>query len=164
MCWTTCQRACSQRPKANCMKYGCPKKSGKALFWQVFTKLWSKYPKAVECLEKNRDGLLIFYNFPAEHLRHIRTNNPIEFTFSTVRLRTDKVRGYFSSQIIVTMVLRLGQCAQKRWLWLHHPDRLAEVIKSVSLVNGILINGMLPSCLYITIIQYLWMKHNSRID
>ena len=74
----------------------------------------TKYPKAAECLEKDRDVLLTFYDFSAEHLRHIRTNNPIEFTFSTVRLRTDNVRGCFSSQIIVTMAFRLGQYTEKR--------------------------------------------------
>lgn len=97
----------------------------------------AKYPKAAECLEKDRDQLLTFYDFPAEHWRHIRTTNPIESTFATVRLRTDKVRGCFSAQTVVTMAFKLCECAQKRWIRLYHPHRLAEVIKGVKFINGI---------------------------
>jgi putative transposase len=97
----------------------------------------AKYPKAAECLKKDREALLTFYDFPAEHWRHIRTTNPIESTFATVRLRTDKVRGCFSAQTVLTMAFRLCQCAEKRWIRLHHPKRLAQVIKGVKFVNGI---------------------------
>jgi len=97
----------------------------------------AKYPKAAECLKKDRDQLLTFYNFPAEHWRHIRTTNPIESTFATVRLRTDKVRGCFSAQTVVTVAFKLCECAQKRWIRLYHPQRLAEVIRGVKFVNGI---------------------------
>ena len=97
----------------------------------------SKYPKAVECLEKDRDVLLTFYDFPAEHWRHIRTTNPIESTFSTVRLRTAKVRCCFSSKTVLTMAFQLCRCAQKRWIKLHCPERIAEVIRGVKFVNGI---------------------------
>ena len=103
-----------------------------------FIKIYeAKYPKAAACLQKDRDALLTFYDFPAEHWRHIRTTNPIESTFSTVRLRTRKVRGCFSARTVLTMAFKLCQCAQKRWIRLHHPQRLAEVIKGVSFVNGI---------------------------
>ena len=97
----------------------------------------AKYPKAAECLEKDHEQLLTFYDFPAEHWRHIRTTNPIESTFATVRLRTDKVRGCFSAQTVITMAFKLCQCAQKRWIRLYHPQRLAEVIRGVQFVNGI---------------------------
>ena len=93
-----------------------------------------------QCLEKDRDALLTFYDFPAEHWRHIRTTNPIESTFATIRLRTAKVRGCFSATTVLTMAFKLSQCAQKRWIRLHHPKRLAEVITGVRFVNGILIN------------------------
>jgi len=96
-----------------------------------------KYPKAAECLQKDHDTLLTFYDFPAEHWKHIRTTNPIESTFSTVRLRTNKVRGCFSAQTIITMAFKLCQCAQKRWIRLYHPERLAEVIRGVKFVNGV---------------------------
>lgn len=98
----------------------------------------AKYPKAVECLGKDRDVLLSFYDFPAEHWRHIRTTNPIESTFATVRLRTAKVRGCFSSLTVLTMAFQLCRCAQKRWIRLHHPERLAEVIRGVKFVDGII--------------------------
>ena len=106
-----------------------------------FIKIYgTKYPKATDCLEKDRDVLLTFYDFPAEHWRHIRTTNPIESTFATVRLRTDKVRGCFSSQTVISMAFRLCQCAEKRWIRLHHPERLSEVIRGIIFVNGIIEN------------------------
>ncbi len=97
----------------------------------------AKYPKAVECLKKDRDALLTFYDFPAEHWRHIRTTNPIESTFATVRLRTAKVRSCFSASTVLSMAFQLCCCAQKRWIKLHHPERLAEVIRGVKFVDGI---------------------------
>ncbi|KJS30729.1 MAG: transposase [Desulfatitalea sp. BRH_c12] len=97
----------------------------------------AKYPKAAQCLEKDRSSLLTFFDFPAEHWRHIRTTNPIESTFATVRLRTNKVRGCFSANTVMTMAFKLCKCAQKRWIRLHHPERLAEIIKGVKFVNGI---------------------------
>jgi len=96
-----------------------------------------KYPKAAKCLQKDREVLLTFYDFPAEHWRHIRTTNPIESTFATVRLRTVKVRSCFSSRTVVTMAFKLCQCAQKRWQRLHSSKKLAEVIRGVIFVNGI---------------------------
>ncbi len=100
----------------------------------------AKYPKATECLEKDRDVLLTFYDFPAEHWRHIRTTNPIESTFSTVRLRTAKVRRCFSSITVLTMAFQLCRCAQKRWIRLHHPERVADVIRGVKFIDGIIEN------------------------
>jgi transposase-like protein len=97
----------------------------------------AKYPKATQRLEKDRDALLTFYDFPAEHWRHIRTTNPIESTFATVRLRTDKVRGCFSAITVITMAFKLCQCAQKKWIRLHRPERLADVIKGVKFVDGL---------------------------
>ena len=97
----------------------------------------AKYPKAAQCLQKDHQVLLTFYDFPAEHWRHIRTTNPIESTFATIRLRTNKVRGCFSAQTVITMAFKLCQCAQKRWIRLHHPQRLAEVIRGVKFVNGV---------------------------
>jgi transposase-like protein len=115
-----------------------PDKSEAERHFEDFIHLYgAKYPKAVECLKKDREALLAFYDFPAEHWRHIRTTNPIESTFATVRLRTDKVRGCFSAQTILTMAFRLCQCAEKRWIRLHHPQRLAEIMRGVKFVNGI---------------------------
>jgi putative transposase len=97
----------------------------------------AKYPKATQRLEKDRDVLLTFYDFPAEHWKHIRTTNPIESTFATVRLRTAKVRNCFSSKTVVTMAFKLCQSAQKRWIKLYHPKRLADVIRGAKFVNGV---------------------------
>jgi len=97
----------------------------------------AKYPKATGCLKKDRDVLLTFYDFPAEHWRHIRTTNPIESTFSSVRLRTAKVRSCFSSTTVVTMAFKLCQSAQKRWQRLHHSEKLAEIIEGIKFINGI---------------------------
>lgn len=103
-------------------------------FVQVYE---AKYPKAVKCIEKDRDVLLTFYDFPAEHWRHICTTNPIESTFATVRLRTAKVRGCFSANTVITMAFKLCQSAQKRWIRLHRPERLAQVIQGIKFVDGI---------------------------
>jgi len=97
----------------------------------------AKYPQAVNCLEKDREALLTFYDFPAEHWRHIRTTNPIESTFATVRLRTVKARNCFSALTVVTMAFQLCRCAQKKWIRLYHPERLGEIIKGVKFVDGI---------------------------
>jgi putative transposase len=97
----------------------------------------AKYPKAAECLEKDRDKLLNFYSYPAEHWKHIRTSNPIESTFATVRLRTKKVRNCFSSQSVVTMAFQLCRCAEKRWQKINAVKKLAKVIEGVQFVDGV---------------------------
>jgi len=120
------------------MIWMAPEKDEAEKHFDDFIKIYeAKYPKATECLEKDRDVLLTFYDFPAEHWLHIRTTNPIESTFATVRLRTAKVRSCFSSKTVVTMAFKLCQSAQKRWQRLHHSERLAEVIEGVKFVNGI---------------------------
>ncbi len=96
-----------------------------------------KYPKACECLEKDQEQMLAFYDFPAEHWIHIRTSNPIESTFATVRLRTAKTRGCVSRTTILTMVFKLGLSAEKGWRRLRGFKRLAEVINGVKFIDGI---------------------------
>lgn len=96
----------------------------------------AKYPKAMECLEKDKDEMLAFYEFPATHWQHIRTSNPIESTFATIRLRTAKTRGCVARQTILSMVYKLGQSAQKKWRRLRGFKLLAEVIKGVQFKDG----------------------------
>ena len=96
-----------------------------------------KHPKATACLAKDREELLAFYDFPAEHWVHLRTTNPIESTFATVRLRTAKTRGCLSRQTMLTMVFKLCRSAEKRWHRLRGYRRLGEVIDNVRFVNGI---------------------------
>ncbi len=106
--------------------------------FDVFIDLYgAKYPKATKCLEKDRDKLLNFYSYPAEHWKHIRTTNPIESTFATVRLRTKKVRNCFSSQTVVTMAFQLCRCAEKRWQKINAVKKLAKVIEGVQFVDGV---------------------------
>ena len=97
----------------------------------------AKYPKAVDCLTKDRKELLAFYDFPAEHWQHIRTTNPIESTFATVRLRTAKTRGCVSRATILAMVFRLGQCAEKSWHRIRGFRRLTDVVQGIRFINGI---------------------------
>jgi putative transposase len=96
----------------------------------------AKYPKAVACLTKDREALLAFYDFPAEHWVHIRTTNPIESTFATVRLRTRRTKGSGSRTACLTMVLKLMQCAQRSWRKLNGSALLPEVIRGVTFVDG----------------------------
>jgi putative transposase len=96
-----------------------------------------KYPKAVACLEKDREALLAFYAFPAEHWIHLRTTNPIESTFATVRLRTAKTRGCVSRESILAMVFMLVKSAERRWRKLNGVPRLAQVIEGVVFKDGV---------------------------
>ena len=97
----------------------------------------SKYPKAAECLSKDRDDLLAFYDFPADHWVHLRTTNPIESTFATVRLRTYKTRGCLSRATGLAMAFKLCLSAQKRWRRLNRSEMLAEIIEGVQFVDGV---------------------------
>jgi len=105
-----------------------------ALFGQTFE---AKYAKAVECLVKDREVLLTFYDFPAEHWIHLRTTNPIESTFATVRLRTVRTKGRGSRTACLTMVFKLAQCAKKHWRRLNGQELIPEVIRGVKFVDGI---------------------------
>ncbi len=95
-----------------------------------------KYDKATACLAKDRDALLTFYYFPAEHWKHIRTTNPIESTFATVRLRTYRTKGCLSRKTAMAMVFKLCQSAQKKWRQLNGSNHLAEIIRGVQFVDG----------------------------
>jgi transposase-like protein len=95
-----------------------------------------KYPKASMCLMKDREALLTFYDFPAEHWCHICTTNPIESTFATVRLRTDKTKGCGSRVACLTMVFKLAQCAEKTWRALNGSALIADVIAGVKFIDG----------------------------
>jgi len=98
-----------------------------------------KYAKAVACLEKDRDELLTFFDFPAEHWKHIRTTNPIESTFATVRLRTKRTRNCGSRTTIFTMVFKLVQVASRRWKRLRKRKLILKVIEGCEFKDGILV-------------------------
>jgi transposase-like protein len=106
--------------------------------FDLFLKTWeAKYPKATECLVKDREALLAFYDFPAEHWMHLRTTNPIESTFATVRLRTCKTKGCGTRVACETMVFKLMESAAKGWRKLNGATLLPDLIQGVKFVDGV---------------------------
>jgi len=97
----------------------------------------AQFPKATECLAKDRNELRTFYDFPAEHWVPIRTTNPIERVCATVRLRTDKTKGTGTRAACLTMVFKLMESAGKRWRCLNGAELLEEVVQGVSFVDGV---------------------------
>lgn len=97
----------------------------------------AKYPKATECLAKDRETLLAFYDSPAAHWQHLRTTNPIESTFATIRLRTDATRNCVSAQSGLALVHQLAMSAQKRWRRLRGFKQIADVIEEARLIDGV---------------------------
>jgi len=96
-----------------------------------------KYDKAAECLEKDREALLAFYDFPAEHWKHLRTTNPIESTFATVRHRTIRSKGCLSNKTALAMVFKLVDGAQKTWRKLDGHNQLPKIIQGVKFTDGL---------------------------
>jgi transposase-like protein len=113
------------------------KKEANAAF-NLFVETYGvKYGRAAAKLVKDRDVLLTFYDFPAEHWKHIRTTNPIESIFSTVRNRTRKTRGCLNRKTALAMVFRLMMSAKKKWRRISGPNRLPEVIQGIAFKDGI---------------------------
>jgi len=98
----------------------------------------AKYPKATECLRKDEDVLFTFYDFPAEHWRHIRTTNPIESAFATVRHRHRQTKGCGSRLATLTMVFKLAKEAEHHWRKLNGSELLAKVIVGVKFIDGVM--------------------------
>jgi len=136
----------------NCLPKSSQAKAKQALHgvWQAETKADAekafdlfietyepKYPKATLCLQKAREELLAFYDFPAQHWQSIRTSNPIESSFATIRHRTKRSKGCLSRDGILHMIFKLGQCAEKNWRRLRGFDYLANVITGVEFRDGI---------------------------
>lgn len=136
----------SQQSKAKSMLQeiwmAATRKDAYAAFDAFIAEYEAKYPKATECLKKDKAPLLTFYDFPAEHWVHIRTTNPIESTFATVRNRTYKVKGAFSSKTIVMMTFKLMQSAQKRWIRLRGFHHLDNVIRGIPFKDGKLVENI----------------------
>ena len=97
----------------------------------------AKYPKACECLKKDRDVLLTFYDFPAEHWIHLRTTNPIESTFATVKHRQRKTKGNGSRLACLTMVFKLMESAAKKWRLLNGSQIIPDIIQGIKFIDGI---------------------------
>ena len=112
------------------------RKAALAAYDQFISSYQIKFPKACECLQKDKEVLFTFYDFPAQHWSHLRTTNPIESTFATVRLRTHRTKGAGSRIATLTMVFKLGMEAQKHWRRLNGPELVAKVIIGVKFVDG----------------------------
>lgn len=129
-----------QQPEAKRAIWEIYRAEGKTEANQAFNRFiatyQAKYPEATTCLAKDRDVLLTFFDFPAEHWPHIRTTNLIESTFATVRLRTDKTRGCVSKDTILALVFKLVESAQKSWLRIRGFKHLADVIERVPFKDG----------------------------
>ncbi len=97
----------------------------------------AKYPKATLCLHKDRDELMAFFDFPAQHWQSIRTSNPIESTFGTIRHRTKRSKGCLTRNGMLHMMFKLGLCAEKNWRRLRGFDYLAKVITGIKFKDGI---------------------------
>jgi transposase-like protein len=97
----------------------------------------AKHPKAVECLEKDAKELLAFYDFPAEHWGHLRTTNPIESPFATVRLRTKKTKGAGSRTTAMTMTFKLLESAEKRWRKINAPQMARKLWEGAKFTDGV---------------------------
>jgi putative transposase len=96
----------------------------------------AKYDKAAVCLAKDRQALLAFYDFPAEHWKHVRSSNPIESTFATVRLRTATTKGRLSRRTALAMVFKRAKSAERHWRRLDGSERLGQLIGGVRFRDG----------------------------
>jgi putative transposase len=130
-----------QQPKAKAMLHDIWQAATRAAAekaFDLFVATWqAKYAKATDCLAKDRAALLVFYDFPAEHWTHLRTTNPIESTFATVRLRTVKTKGSGSRSACLTMVFKLMESAARGWRLLNGSVLLNEVLIGVRFVDGV---------------------------
>jgi len=114
------------------------KKKAIKAYHRFLSEYEAKYPKATACLQKDEDVLFTFYDFPADHWRHIRTTNPIESTFATVRHRTRQTKGCGSRTATLMMVYKLATQAEKRWRKLNNASILAHVIRNVDFIDGVM--------------------------
>src|SRR5271155_4566040 len=106
--------------------------------FDAFVETWGvKYDKAVECLIKDRDALLAFYDFPAEHWKHLRTTNVIESSFATIRHRTVRSKGCLSNKTALAMIFKLVEAAEKSWRRLDGHSLLPKIIFGVKFADGI---------------------------
>src|SRR3954466_6224447 len=112
-------------------------KDAEAAFDAFIAAYQLKYDKAAECLAKDLQALLAFYDFPAEHWKHLRTSNPIESTFATVRHRTIRSKGCLSNKTALAMVFKLVDAAQKSWRRLDGHNQLPKLIQGVRFTDGI---------------------------
>jgi transposase-like protein len=113
-------------------------KTDALVVFDAFVETWGvKYDKAVECLTKDREALLAFYDFPAEHWKHLRTTNPIESSFATVRHRTVRSKGCLSNKTALAMIFKLAEAAETSWRRLDGHNQLPKIVLGVKFADGI---------------------------
>jgi len=118
--------------------YGAPTRAAAEAAIDAFAdKYGVKYDKAVACLTKDREALLAFFDFPAEHWDHLRTSNPIESVFATVRHRTVRTKGSLSQKTAKLMVFKLVLAAAKTWRRLKGQNQLPKLVEGVRFQNGV---------------------------
>ena len=129
----------SQRARLTCAKFWAApdRATAQAAIATFAEKYGTKYAKAVTCLIKDRDALLTFYDFPAEHWDHLRTSNPIESVFATVRHRTVRTKDALSQDTARLMVFKLVMAAAKTWRRLKGENQLPKVVQGVTFRNGV---------------------------
>ena len=113
--------------------------------WMAETNYGAKYPKATECLAKDRAALLAFYDFPAEYWIHIRSSNVIESSFATVRHRTDRTKGCLTRDGMLAMIYKLGLCAERSWRLLRGFEWLAKIVDGVKFHDGVDVQNVVRS-------------------
>ena len=96
----------------------------------------AKYPKATKTLKKDRDSLLVFYDFPAEHWQHLRTTNAIESTFATVRHRTTRTRNCVSRPTFLGLAFKLIEEAEKTWRRINSPEKIKLLLEGIAFKDG----------------------------
>ena len=117
--------------------YLSPTKEMALKAYEAFVRLYTvKYPGACKCLEKDKDQLFSFYDFPAEHWAHIRTTNPIESAFATVRHRTRQTKGCGNRIATLTMVYKLAKAAEKGWNRLRGFALLPKIVAGIKFKDG----------------------------
>jgi len=114
------------------------KETALAAYARFLSEYEAKYPKATECLRKDEDVLFTFYDFPAEHWRHVRTTNPIESAFATVRHRQRQTKGCGSRLATLTMVFKLAKEAERHWRKLNGSELLAKVVEGTRFIDGVM--------------------------
>ena len=131
------QMAPAVKSDLNDIQHAASRKEAEAALVVFTEKYGIKYPKGVACLTKDKEAMLAFYDFPAEHWGHLRTSNPIESVFSTVRHRTARTKGALSQKTAKLMVYMLIQAASKRWLRLKGRNQLPKVIEGIKFNDGV---------------------------
>jgi hypothetical protein len=143
----------TSRPKWNTPRYRLTDLRRLRRAWGV------KYDRAVECLIKDRKALLAFYDFPAEHWKHLRTTNVIESAFATIRHRTVRSKECLSNKTALAMIYKLAEAAEKSWRRLDGPNQLPKVILGMRFADGIEIKSQAQAAAFVMRVS---LRHGMR--